>query len=143
MYLASACDRVVMHPAGELTLAGFATSTLFYKGAMDRLGVEVQLVRIAEYKGAMEPFIMTEQSEPVRRNRNELMDDVYARVLGGIAAGRASAGTAGARAAATLRALVDTAAFTPVEANARSLGLDLNGARTGTISRSKGRQVGL
>ena len=81
LYLASACDRIVAHPAGVVTFAGLSQTVTFYKGALDRLGVSVELVRIAEFKGAMEPFVMNEQSGPVRMNRNALLDDVYARVL--------------------------------------------------------------
>lgn len=126
MYLASACDRIVMHPAGGMTFAGVAQAVTFYKGAMDRLGVGVELVRIAEFKGAMEPYVMTGQSAPVRENRNQLLDDVYGRMLAGIAAGRAGA-VAGVRDAgssspaaaldvARLAALVNVGSFTPQEA---------------------------
>ena len=120
LYLASACDKVVMHPAGGLTFAGVAQAVTFYKGAMDRLGVSVELVRIAEFKGAMEPYIMTGQSAPVRENRNQLLDDVYARILDGIATGRASSwappAVASALQAAHLKDLTNLAAFTPQEA---------------------------
>ncbi len=63
---------------------------------------------------------MTSQSEPVRRNRNELLDDVYGRVLAGITAGRAERATAGGTSKATLaadpQALVQKGTFTPEEA---------------------------
>ena len=99
MYLASACDRIVMHPAGGMTFAGVAQAVTFYKGAMDRLGVGVELVRIAEFKGAMEPYVMTGQSAAVRENRNQLLDDVYGRILAGSPPGGpgAVAGGAGRR----------------------------------------------
>ncbi|MES1204508.1 MAG: signal peptide peptidase SppA [Pseudomonadota bacterium] len=124
LYLASACDKVVMHPAGELTFAGMAQSVTFYKGAMDRLGVSVDLVRIAEYKGAMEPYVMTGQSAAVRQNRNDLLDDLYARVLAGIASGRTAARKAASQSArddrpldgARLAQLVAVGSFTPAEA---------------------------
>ncbi|MBC8131408.1 MAG: S49 family peptidase, partial [Deltaproteobacteria bacterium] len=109
MYLASACDKVVMHPAGGLTFAGIAQAVTFYKGAMDRLGVGVELVRIAEFKGAMEPYVLPSQSEPVRQNRNELLDEIYGRMLSGIAAGRSSD-------VARLGELINVASFTPDEA---------------------------
>ncbi len=128
-YLASACDRVVMHPAGGMTFAGLAHAVTFYKGAMDRLGVNVDLVRIAEFKGAMEPYVMTSQSDPVRQNRNALLDDVHARILSGIAAGRASA-LAGsglspkpslALDVARLDELISVGTFTPDEAQRAGL----------------------
>jgi protease-4 len=116
-YLAVACDRIVVHPAGALAVMGLSQTVTFYKNVMDKLGVQVQLVRIAEYKGAMEPFVMTEQSEPVRRNKNSVLDDNYSRMVGAIAAGRAGRGLS----VESLPALVDQAVFSPGEAKAKGL----------------------
>jgi protease-4 len=116
LYLAAACNRIVIHPAGTLTFAGFAQSVTFYKGAMDRLGVSVDLVRIAEFKGAMEPYILNQQSEAVRRNRNELLDDVFGRVTQQIALGRGWAEQALRRDPGYIDGLLAKAAFTPHEA---------------------------
>lgn len=128
MYLASACDRVVLHPAGIVELVGMVQAVTFYKAAMDALGVSLELVRIAEFKGAMEPFVMTSQSEPVRRNRNELLDDVYGRILAALRDGRAaqpsSPGAAGAPKAPLAKdaqALVQKGTFTPEEAQQAGL----------------------
>ena len=116
-YLASACDRIFIDPAIGLSFGGFNQTMTFYKNALDRLGVEVDLVRIAEYKGAMEPFIMNGQSAPVAANRNAILDDNFARLLAGVAQGRSSQNLDQDK----LRALVDRAVFTP--AQARELGL--------------------
>jgi protease IV len=113
-YLASACDAVVLHPAGTLALTGVAQHVTFYKAAMDRIGVGVELVRVAEYKGAMEPFVMNEQSAPVRANKNALLDDVFARVVDAVASDRTRARHP--MDAAEVRRLVDRGVFTPGEA---------------------------
>jgi protease-4 len=111
-YLAAACDRIVVHPAGAVTVGGLAQTVTFYKSALDKLGVNVELVRIAEYKGAMEPFVLTEQSEPVRQNRNALIDDNYSRIVGAIAAGRGPHGLA----VEHLPAIIDRALYSAGEA---------------------------
>lgn len=126
LYVAAACDRIVIEPAGTVTFAGLAQSATFFKGAMDRLGVRVDLVRIAEFKGAMEPFLFEEQSEPVRRNRNALLDDVFGRMTQQIAAGRGwsaerlrspdPAGGGGPPTPGSLAALLAKAELTPEEA---------------------------
>ena len=116
-YLASACDRVFIDPAVGLTFGGFAQTVTFYKTALDRLGVEVDLVRIAEYKGAMEPFVMNGQSAPVAANRNAILDDVFGRLLAGVADGRSAQGLNQAK----VRDLVDRAVFS--SAQAREAGL--------------------
>jgi protease-4 len=138
-YLAAACDAIVMHPAGELGLTGISQSVTFYKTAMDRVGVQVDLVRIGSFKGAMEPFIMTEQSPDVRANKTRLLDDVFARVTGAIAADRTRAGKR--MDAAEVRALIDRGLFTPAQAQAAGLidGVADQGQLEAVIAHALGR----
>ncbi len=125
MYLASACDNIVIHPAGGVAMNGISQEATFYKDVMDRLGVSVDLVRIAEFKGAMEPFILNQQSEPVRDNKNRLLDNVFDRLVAAIAQGRESAAHgpgAGAQLTdAKVRALIDRGGLTPTEAQTEGL----------------------
>ena len=116
-YLASACDRVFIDPAVGLTFSGFSQTVTFYKTALDRLGVEVDLVRIAEYKGAMEPFVMNGQSASVAANRNAILDDNFSRLLAGVAGGRSAQGLDQAK----LRDLLDRAVFSSVQAREAGL----------------------
>jgi protease-4 len=113
-YLAAACDTIVAHPAGELSVTGIAQNVTFYKGTMDRLGVHLDLVRVGAFKGAMEPFIMTEQSPAVRENKNQLLDDVYNRVTGAIALDRTRSGHP--MDVTVVRALIDRGLFSPGDA---------------------------
>jgi protease IV len=116
-YLATACNGIVLHPAGTLSLTGFSQTVTFYKHAMDQLGVNVDLVRIGEFKGAMEPFIMGEQSAPVRKNKQDLLDDVFGRLVSAVATARGRAGRGSPTMdEARVRVLVDRGLFTPLEA---------------------------
>ena len=118
-YLAAACDVILVHPAGELSVTGVATNVTFYKGTMDRLGVHLELVRVGAFKGAMEPFVMTEQSPAVRENKNQLLDDVYGRVTAAIAADRTRAGHP--MDATIVRGLIDRGIFSAGDANLAGL----------------------
>jgi protease-4 len=118
-YLASACESVILHPAGLVALSGVAHIVTFYKGLMEKVGVNVDLVRIAEYKGAMEPFVMNEHSPQVRENKNQLLDDVFERLVAGIAEGRG--GAARGFSAEKVRTLIDGAHYTPAEAQKAGL----------------------
>jgi protease-4 len=72
-YLASAADRILMMPAGRLDLAGLATYELFFRGALDKLGVYPDLVHIGEYKTASNTF--TEQTfTPAHREATESLN---------------------------------------------------------------------
>ena len=59
-YIASAADRVVLMPAGQLDLTGIATYELFFRGTLDKLGVVPDLLHIGDYKTAANTF--TERS---------------------------------------------------------------------------------
>jgi protease-4 len=118
-YLAAACDVVLVHPAGELSVTGVSQSVTFYKGTMDRIGVHLELVRVGAFKGAMEPFVMTEQSPSVRENKNQLLDDVFARVTGAVAADRTRAGHP--MDASVVRAIVDRGIFSAGDATLAGL----------------------
>ena len=119
-YLAAACDAILIHPAGELSITGVASNVTFYKGTLDHIGVHLDLVRIGAFKGAMEPFVMTEQSPSVRENKNQLLDDVFGRVTTAIAADRTRAGHP--MNAAVVRTLIDRGLFSAGEANLAGLG---------------------
>ena len=129
-----------MHPAGELALTGLSQSVTFYKRAMDRLGVHVDLVRIGSYKGAMEPFVMNEQSPDVRANKTRLLDDVFNRIT---AVDRAPTAPASGKKmdVAEVRALIDRGLFTPPQAQAAGLvdGVADQGQLEMVIARALGR----
>ena len=86
--LATAADRILLHPAGSLELVGLSAETQFYKGAMDLVGVQAQYAQRAEYKSGPEPMTRREASEPAREEMNALLDDLYATLVDGIAEGR-------------------------------------------------------
>jgi len=87
-YLASACDRIWLHPAGTLAVTGLSSRMFFYKSAMDRFGVDAQFSRIGRYKSSPERFTETGPTGPNLEVRNALLDDRFERLLGALAEGR-------------------------------------------------------
>jgi len=55
-YLASAADRIVLMPAGQLDLVGLASYEIFFRGALDKMGIFPDLVHIGDYKTASNTF---------------------------------------------------------------------------------------
>ncbi len=62
-YLAAHADRVLVDPQGGVMLTGLADYRLFYKNLLDKLGVDVHLFRVGQFKSAAEPYIL-EQASP-------------------------------------------------------------------------------
>ncbi len=62
-YLASAADSLWLNPVGAVDIHGLGGNLMFYKGLLDKLGVEVQVIKVGTYKSAVEPYILTAPSE--------------------------------------------------------------------------------
>lgn len=87
-YLASACDFIVLIPNGYLGLVGLKAEVPFIRGTMEKLGIEAKYTKSGKYKSAVEILSQDQYSEPSREAENALLDDVYAKLVGDIAAGR-------------------------------------------------------
>ena len=86
--VASACDKVFMVPGGTLLLPGVRAEVSFYKGLLDKVGVEFDMLQMGKFKGAAEPMTRTGMSEPFRENMNCIVDDFYNQLAETIAADR-------------------------------------------------------
>lgn len=87
-FVASACDKVYVDPAGGLRLTGFAGTTLYFRGTFDKLGVSAQFEKIAEYKSAPESYTDLGPSAPALKMRDDMYDSMYEELLAGIVRGR-------------------------------------------------------
>ena len=86
--LAAACDRIVMPPSGVLVIPGVRAEITFFKGLLDKLGLEFDVLKMGKYKGAAEPFTRNEMSKALRESYKALVDDNYQDMLNVIAADR-------------------------------------------------------
>ena len=71
-YLCSVADKIYINPHGSNSVYGVASSLTFFKGALDKLGVEIQLIRHGKYKSAGEQFVNRDIS-PANREQNQAM----------------------------------------------------------------------
>ncbi|EKD31452.1 MAG: S49 family peptidase IV, partial [uncultured bacterium] len=76
-YLASVSDKVYLNPAGTATLTGLSMSSLFFKDMLDKIGVEVQLIRHGKFKAAAEQFISNKMSAENREQLQSYLDAVW------------------------------------------------------------------
>lgn len=76
-YAASVADQIFLNPVGSLDLHGLTSSTLFYKGLMDKLGVEMQIVRVGTYKSAVEPYMLTKMSDANRLQTQAFISNIW------------------------------------------------------------------
>ncbi len=87
-WLATAADRIYLDPAGGVRLTGISATTLYWKGALDRLGAAVQIEKIGAWKSAPEAYTATGPSDAAARMREDIYDSWWATFVAGFAGGR-------------------------------------------------------
>lgn len=83
-FLASVADQIYLNPQGMIELNGIYVSNVFFKEALENLGVEMQIFKVGTYKGAVEPFLLDRLSEPNREQITSFSSALWSHVLEGI-----------------------------------------------------------
>ncbi len=83
-FLASVADQIYLNPHGMIELNGIYVSNVFFKEALENLGVEMQIFKVGTYKGAVEPFLLDRLSEPNREQITSFSSALWSHVLEGI-----------------------------------------------------------
>jgi protease-4 len=86
--LAGACDRIYMAPGGTLMIPGVRAEMTFFKGLLDKLGIEFCVLQMGKYKSAGEPFTRTEPSPAAREEMTGIVEDLYQNLVATIAKDR-------------------------------------------------------
>jgi len=76
-YLASVADKVLINPEGMLELKGLSAELMFFKNTLDKLGIEMQVVKVGTYKSAVEPYINTKMSDANREQVNVFLGSIW------------------------------------------------------------------
>ncbi len=113
-YLATACNRISLAPAGEVNLLGLYFDGLFLGNALDKLRVDPQFQAAGEYKSAIETYTRANYSAPAREALEALLDHGFEQVVTAISSRRGLEVTA-------VRQLIDEAPFSAEQAIAAKL----------------------
>lgn len=84
----SCATELAMEPSGELDIVGLAAELMYYRGTLDLLGIEPQMIQIGKYKGASEPMALTQPSKEFKDDFDNVLDDLYNQLISQIAANR-------------------------------------------------------
>ena len=113
--LAATMDRIVLTPTGSLNLTGLRAEVLFYKGLLDKLDIEADMLAMGKYKSGVEPYMRDGMSDAFRESMTALLDDLYAQLLNHIAESRDGISTE------TASDLISRGPFTAEEAKQEKL----------------------
>ena len=89
-YLASVADRVYLAPEGSLDYRGLAANVMFLKKALNKLGIEAQILRGKnnKFKSAVEPFFLEKMSDANKEQTLVYLNSIWGQMNGAIAKDR-------------------------------------------------------
>lgn len=87
-YLCSVADSVLINPQGMIDWCGLSSQVVYYKDLLDKIGVEMQIVKVGTYKSAVEPYILNEMSEANREQISTYCSETWNEMVMDVAKSR-------------------------------------------------------
>lgn len=87
-YAASSADEIVIDPLGMVMVEGLSTYRNYFADALARLGVDIHVFRVGEYKSAVEPYVRNDMSVDAREAEQAWLGDLWGRYGANVAASR-------------------------------------------------------
>jgi protease-4 len=114
MSIASGCDEVLLADLGGIDMPSSSMETMFYRDAMDLMGVQASVTRAGDFKGAVEPYVNPVMSKHLKEHYLAMLESINNAQVGRIAKGRGLS-------VAAVRELQKKRMILPVEALASKL----------------------
>ena len=87
-YIASATEKIFLPPSGDIYINGLAAEAMFFRGSLDKLGIEPDFIKIGKYKNAPDQYLRKEMSDEQREVTNAILDEYYGNLVNAIAEAR-------------------------------------------------------
>jgi len=87
-YLVSVADKILLNPQGMLELKGLSAQIMFLKNTLDKLGIDMQIVKVGTFKSAVEPLINTKMSDANKLQVSVYMNSIWNTILKDVSASR-------------------------------------------------------
>lgn len=76
-YMASIADTLALHPLGKVGVLGLSSKRTFLKNTLDKIGIEMQVVKVGKYKSAVEPFIRESMSKESKEQTTKYLEGLW------------------------------------------------------------------
>lgn len=86
--ISTVADSIFLNPVGAVDIHGLQSTSLYFKEMLDRLGIDVQVVKVGTYKSAVEPFLLNGMSEPARQQQEVYLGNIWKSVADRMAKSR-------------------------------------------------------
>ena len=87
-YLSTAAEKIYVNPGSMVEFKGLSSEIMFYKNALEKLGIDVQVTRHGKFKGAVEPFILDKLSKENREQIEDYTGSIWDHVIETVAEAR-------------------------------------------------------
>jgi protease IV len=87
-YLSTVANKIYINPGSMMDFKGLSGEVIFYKKALDKIGVDVQVIRHGKFKGAVEPFILDELSKENKEQIKDYVGSIWTHVIANISKSR-------------------------------------------------------
>ena len=87
-YMATAADKILLNPCGDLSFRGYAFQLMFYKNLIDKMDIDVQIFRHGQFKSAVEPYFLDKMSEANREQLSTLANSLWTVLVQDVAKAR-------------------------------------------------------
>ena len=87
-YVASVADRICIDPTGSVDWKGLSAQKMYFTRALEKLGVEMQIIKVGTFKSAVEPYFRTSMSEADRLQTVQYMDGIWNEYKSAVGASR-------------------------------------------------------
>ncbi len=81
LYMASLADEIYLNPVGTADFRGLSMHIMFFKGLLDKVDVDMQVVRYGEYKSAVEPFLDDKMSEANKEQSMKYISGIWEHMI--------------------------------------------------------------
>ena len=87
-YIASVADRICIDPTGSVAWVGLSGQKMYYTRVLEKIGVEMQIVKVGTFKSAVEPFFRTSMSDADRKQTEEYLKGIWDEYKSAVGASR-------------------------------------------------------
>ena len=87
-YVASVADRICVDPTGQINWNGLAAQKMYFTRVLEKIGVEMQILKVGTFKSAVEPYFRTSMSEADRLQTLQYMNGIWDEYKSAVSASR-------------------------------------------------------
>lgn len=87
-YLASVADKIYLNPAGNFNFVGLSSQIMFFKGTLEKLGLQPEIIRHGKFKSAVEPLMYDKMSDANREQIKAYVGSIWEKIVHDISVSR-------------------------------------------------------